>query len=176
MAFREDIDPINPKWYAVVTSPRHEKYVVNQLEKKGINAWTPLLKKTRVYKTKFRTVYLPLITRYVFVNITQKEYISVLEEQLVISFLHNRGRIFPIKEEEIDILRRVSGEDVEVQTTIGEIEKGDKVEIIYGDLTGLKGEVVRFKGKNYVGIVLETLGMNMLIDVPKVAIHKLEGI
>ncbi len=175
MAYRNDIDPIKKRWYAVITGQRHEKYVISQLERRGIEAWTPILRKIRRYKTKTRIVDLPLITRYVFVHITRDEYIPVLEERFVYRFLNNQGRILPVKDEEILILRKVSGEDVNVQLTKNPLKKGDKVEIIYGDLTGLKGEVMLFKGKKYVGVALETLGMHMLIEVPKDAIRKLNG-
>lgn len=174
MAYQNDIHPQIPKWYAVITGPRHEKYVILQLQKKGIEAWTPILKKIRKYKTKSRVVDKPLLSRYVFVKIKRDEYVPVLEEQLVHSFLHNKGRIFPVKDEEIDILRLVSGEDVNVETTTTNLAKGDHVEVIYGDLTGLKGEITKFKGKKYVGVALETLGMHLLIEVPKKAIRRIE--
>ncbi len=176
MAYAQDIDQEISRWYAVVTGSRHEKYVVEQLQKKGIEAWTPLLKKTRIYKSKIRKVEIPLISRYIFVNITRENYVPVLEERLVLGFLHNQGRIYPVKDDEIRILRKISGEEVEAFATAEEIEKGDKVQIIYGELTGLQGEVVNFKGKRYIGIVLETLGMNMLIDVPIEALHKIKDI
>src|SRR5690554_2020756 len=111
MAYQDDIHPLNAKWYAVMTGPRHEKFIVNRLRNKGIEAWTPLTKKLRIYKTKTRKVELPLITRYVFVKIVREEYISVIEEKLVHGFLHNQGRIYPVKDEEILILKRISGEE-----------------------------------------------------------------
>lgn len=176
MAYQDDIHPKKKKWYAVITGPRQEKYVIKQLKKKGIEAWAPLLRKIRKYKTKTRIVEKPLISRYIFVNIVRDNYVPVLEENLVYGFLHTNGRIYPVKDEEIDILRKVSGENVNAKTTSEKLTKGDEVEIIYGDLTGLRGEVIEFKGKRYVGVALESLGMHMLVEVPLESIQKMKNI
>lgn len=75
------------RWFAIYTKYKGEKRVVKSLSKKGIKAYTPLLKKTKRYTRKIKSYEVPLLSCYVFVKISQKEYIRVLETEHVINFL-----------------------------------------------------------------------------------------
>jgi len=153
------------KWFAVYTRHRAEKQVCDRLSKKGIENYIPLLKYTRVYSSKKKEVELPLISCYIFVCITKEEYVKVLQTENVISFLKLRGSMISIPQKEIDIMKWVVGEDLVEKVHNGKIDKGSKVEIISGNLTGIKGTVVKRKSKKYVQVALETLGYTLEINV-----------
>ena len=164
------------KWFAVYTRYRSEKFVCDRLTKKGIINYVPLLKYTRVYTRKKKEVEIPLISCYIFVYITRDEYVNVLETENVISFLKLRGSLVSIPQEEIDIMRWVVGEELVEKVHNGKIEKGTKVEIISGNLTGIKGTVVKRKSKKYVQVALETLGYTLEINVAEDMLNKVHSL
>lgn len=154
------------KWFAVYTKYKCEKYVVNQLSKKGISAYLPLTTVTKKYVSKVKRYQVPLINCYVFVKIKKNQYISVLETEYVMSFIKQRQSLISIPESEIDTLRLVVGEIENVEAGNVTLEKGDEVEIIAGNLTGIKGQLISKEGGNRFVVALKTVGLqlSMIID------------
>lgn len=156
------------RWFAVYTNYKREKMVAKRLKSKGIEHFLPLQKFTRRYVRKIKHVELPLINCYIFVKITKPEYISVLETENVLKFVRFRNNLISIPEREIDILRLVVGEDIEVeleQKGKDYLSIGDEVEIIGGQLTGLQGVLLEQRsGKNFV-VMLDKLGYNMRMQL-----------
>ena len=60
------------KWIAVYTKSRHEQIVVNELNKKNIEAYCPMFKERRQWSDRKKWVYFPLFRSYVFANIELK--------------------------------------------------------------------------------------------------------
>ena len=160
-------------WYAVRTFFRREKHVDRLLQMKDIQSWLPLQEKTRVYTRKIRKVKLPLISQYIFVRIQPEERVKVLQTEGVIEFIKPSGYVMPIPQKEIDLLKRVIGEDMEAELVEGQIKKGDHVEVIGGELTGLKGHMVEKRGKNKVAINLEQFQHALLMEIPLSALRKI---
>ena len=164
------------KWFAVYTRYRAEKFVSDKLSKKGIDNYVPLLKYTKVYTRKKKQVETPLISCYVFVNITRDEYVKVLQTENVISFLKIKGALISIPQNEIDILRWVVGENLLEKAHNEPIEKGTKVEIVSGNLTGIKGTVIKRKSKKYVQVSLENLGYTLDLNIPEEMLQKVHSL
>ncbi|WP_020536108.1 UpxY family transcription antiterminator [Lewinella cohaerens] len=162
------------RWFAVYTGYKREKKVVELLSKKGITAYVPLQQLTRHYTRKTRQVELPLISCYVFVNITQAQYVPVLETQFVQRFLKIRRNLLAIPEAEIDLLRRIVGEVTNVEIDPVGLHKGDEVEVIAGQLTGLKGVLVEKLGRQKLVVELKTLGYDLLMEVNPGHLRKLQ--
>ena len=76
-----------PRWFAVHTRSRSEKFVQRMLTKKGVHAYLPLQKLMRRYTRSTRMVEKPLINCYVFVLITKQHYLPVLETENVAGFV-----------------------------------------------------------------------------------------
>ncbi len=152
------------KWYAVYTKYKCEKYVRDQVLSKEMEAYVPLIEEIKKYKTKTRKVQKPLISSFVFVNIDIKNYVKVLEIQYVRGFLKIAKEMIPIPEEEIDVLRMIVGEKVEKQENI-DLSLGSNVEIVSGNMTGIKGTIIDIKGKKSFVVALDTLGVQFQIEV-----------
>jgi len=156
----------NEKWFAVYTKYKCEKLVLERLLKKDIKAYLPLLQKTRKYGKRIRHNSVPLINCYVFVNVANSEFVKVLETENVIGFLKIGNELIAIPNREIKILKTVVGEikdDIELSTE--EIAIGETVEIISGNLTGMKGSFLGKSGKKNFQIELNHIGYNLLIQV-----------
>jgi transcription antitermination factor NusG len=162
-----------PRWFAVYTRYKREKLVLKELQRRGIHAYLPLQTVTRYYTRKVKTVHLPLISCYMFVRITRSEYVPVLEVTGVLHFVRFRKDLLSIPEREIDIMRMVCGEDVQVEVTEGPMAPGDRVEIMGGRLTGMQGTLVEQSGNRRFAVALDTLGMQLRMEVPKERLKRL---
>lgn len=157
------------KWYAVKVKFRCEKFVLNSLLKKNIECFLPLMTETKIYKSKKKVVQKPLINSYVFVRITEREVVKVLQGEYVFDFLKNNGARSIVREEEIDILKRVVGIHNDALRVNHDqyYTMGSEVEVISGSLTGLKGKVVEQKGKQYFVVEIDSLGVSISMKVNK---------
>ncbi len=160
------------RWFAVYTRFQREKLIHKRLKEKGIHSYLPLLKLTRHYTRKIRTVELPLISCYIFVCITKKEYVSVLQTPDVVDFVKFSNQLIAIPEYEIRLMRRVVEEGAEVETESLKYCPGDRVEIISGQLAGIEGILLNKDGKKNFLIELNQIGYSLRINVDPSMIRK----
>ena len=161
-----NIHPEEKRWFAVYTRYKREKKLRDRLTEKGIETYLPLQRFTRYYTRKIRQVELPLISCYIFVRIRQDEYVRVLEDQDVQYFIKFEKKLVSIPEAEINLLRHIVGEGVELEISQGRVRIGQEAEIVGGRLTGLKGKVVAQKGEKNFVIELDQLRFNLHLQVP----------
>ncbi len=168
------IEHIEKKWYAVKTKFRSEKYVCNLLEEEDVEAYIPLMKRTRRYQRKIKHYEVPLISTYVFVCVSQSDYVKVLKTLYVYGFVMVGGRLVAIPDAEIDLLKKVTGSTQEWSVVDSkELVEGDPIEIIGGSLTGVRGVMTSYKNKNEIVVELAHIGILLNLTVDKKYIRKL---
>ncbi len=154
-------------WYAIRVKSRSEKKVYADLTELKIEAYLPLQRKLRQWSDRKKWVETPLISGYVFVYISRKEYETVLRIYNVVSYIYFEGKAAVIRESDINLIKRMLGQtENEVEITIEEFKPGQMVEIIAGPLIGVVGELIDFKGKNKVALRIPPLGYTVLIEAP----------
>lgn len=162
-----------PRWFAVNTRSKSEKFVQRMLTKKGIQAWLPLQKLLRRYTRSTRWVEKPLINSYIFVKIVKEQYIPVLETENVAGFVKFNKNLVAIPEAEIDLLKKITLEEgLDVEAVKGNFAEGDPVEIAAGNLMGLKGRIVKVEGKRKFQVELDYLFHSLLITVDAAFLEK----
>lgn len=166
------LDVSEKRWFAIYTKYKAEKYVVEQLQKRKIEAYIPLLKQVKRYSTKVKTTYIPLINSYVFVKIDKSQYKDVLSTMHVFEFVKQRYNLISIPVGEIELLKKIVGERYNLQIAEEGYAAGDQIEVIAGNLTGLKGRLISAKGKQNVLVELENIGFQFFIEVEKSLIVK----
>ncbi|MCB0571202.1 MAG: UpxY family transcription antiterminator [Phaeodactylibacter sp.] len=171
--YEDHLHPQEARWFAVYTRYKREKMVAARLREKGIECYLPLQQLTRRYTRKVKVVELPLISCYIFARINRQEYVPVLETPDVVQFVRFRRNLIAIPEAEIDILRRVVGEGMEVQAEPRQFRPGDEVEIIGGQLTGLKGVLLEQRSDKNFLIELENLGYSLLMQIDPALLHRI---
>ncbi len=162
---KEQSLPLN--WHAIYVHSRAEKKVHSELTRKGIESFLPLQMKLRQWSDRKKWVELPLISGYVFVHITRKEYDIVLQIDNVMQYVRFEGKAAVVRDQDIDVLKRMLGQrDLEVEITSDELQPGMMVEIIAGPMMGIRGELVSFRGNNKVALRIPPLGLTVLVESP----------
>lgn len=172
--YESQLNDQQPLWFATYVKYKREKLVHQRLTEKGIRSYLPLQSFTRHYTRKVKTVELPLISCYVFTHITKKEYIKVLQTADVVDFIRFSGKAIPIPEIEMKLLQRVVGEKMDLEVEPNSYRIGDEVEIIGGDLTGVKGILLEQENKKNFIIELNHIGYSLRMQVDPALLKKVK--
>jgi transcription antitermination factor NusG len=159
---------LNHKWYAIRVKSRSEKKVNADLQDQGIESFLPLQRRLRIWSDRKKWVEMPLISGYVFVHISRKEYETVLRTMNVVCYVYFQGKAAIINDKDILTLKRMLGQsELELEVTLEELKPGQMVEVISGPLCGVVGELIEFKGKNKVALRIDPLGYSVLVEAPE---------
>jgi transcription antitermination factor NusG len=154
-----------PKWYAVYTRSRAEKKVAEAFEEQHIEHYLPLITTLRQWSDRKKKVRLPLITGYVFVHITRKQHMQVLETFGVVKILHFKGLPVAIPDYQINNLKILLGTMLPVICDPIDYIKGQDVQIVHGPLKGVRGKILLIKGCQKLVITINALKCNLLVDI-----------
>jgi transcription antitermination factor NusG len=154
----------SPRWFALYTTPRHEKHVSEILAQRQIETFLPLYRTTRRWK-KSRPVdlELPLFPTYVFVRIAQGARGAVLGMPGVVSIVGSAREPWPVPDPDIEAIR--------LGLQMGKIEPhpyltvGERVRIKAGVMTGVEGVLVRKKNALRVVLSLDTIMRSVALEV-----------
>ena len=172
--YQNDLSADTARWFAVMTRVKAEKAVGQTLTQAGITTYVPLQKITRIYTRKRRITMVPLIYRYIFVHIRQQEYVKILETPNVDGFVRFKKQLIAIPDYEIQWLQRVTGEMDEITLESRPFTMGEMVEVVYGNLTGLKGKLIQSLGKNELLVELDHIGFGLRIQIDPAHLLKLK--
>ena len=73
----------------------------------------------------------------------------------------------------MEIMKRVVGEGLEISVEPISIQAGDDVEIVAGNLSGLKGKLVSIEGKKQMVVELEQMGYNLRMTIDASLLRKM---
>lgn len=164
--------PESSYWYALRVKARSEKWVQDRLEKLGIFSYVPINEYTRMYARKIRKVAKPLITGYVFVFSNQKRFSDIFQIPYTGKFISEFGIPAVIPVSEIDLLKRITGEVIGQFELSDSYTVGDMVEVISGNLAGIKARVLDIKGKKRIIVSLDSIAMGLEIHVDPSHVQK----
>ena len=160
------------KWFALYTRSRWEKKIHEALLEKGIESYLPLQKILKQWSDRRKWVEEPLLRSYVFVRIYQKDYMEPLKTTGVVTYVKTAGEMSPVQDEEIKILKIISGSGEQVEVTTEDFKEGDPVEVISGRMKGLYGTLVQSRGKHQVMVRIEAIDQNLMINIPTIHLKK----
>ena len=159
------------RWYAVYARSRAEKKAAQELEYQNIDFYLPLIKRLKQWSDRKKWVEEPLFRSYVFVFINQLEYYKVLQNPHLVRYITFEGKAVPIPEQQIEAIRYFLEETEPEEPENVEWLKGKQVEVISGDLTGLKGDLIEVNGKHKVKVQIDVIGKSVVIYIPKSKLH-----
>jgi transcription antitermination factor NusG len=163
----------NYQWYAVYTKPRWEKKVALLLTERNITNYCPLNKVQRLWKDRRKIVLEPLFKSYVFIHISLKEKLDVLQTDGVLNYVKWLGQPAVIRNEEIQMIKNFLREYNNVKVENTDIRLDDRVRISNGPLKEHEGNVVSIKGRTVI-IYLPSLKISLYAEVDKSNVAKVE--
>ena len=153
-----------PRWFALYTTPRHEKHVSELLAQREIKNFLPLYRTTRQWK-KSRPVELelPLFPSYVFVRIAREARGAVLGTPGVLSIVGSAREAWSLPDLEIEALQ--SGLLERKIEPHAYLTVGERVRIKAGVMTGIEGVLVRKKHDLRVVLSLDAIMRSVAVEV-----------
>src|ERR1700684_1492229 len=98
--------PDQGSWYALYTCPRHEKRVVQQIERHRISCFLPLYRSVRRWKDRRKELELALFPGYVFVRMALENRLQVLQLPGVVRLVSFNGQPAALPSDEVEALQR----------------------------------------------------------------------
>ena len=153
------------RWHAVYTRSRFEKRLMELLVAKGIEAYVPMRKVMHQWSDRRKWVEEPIIRSYCFVKVDATDYYEVLNTPGAVRYIWFSGKPATIPERQIDILRAITGTDVEVHCLPDTFLPGTRVIITAGPLQGLTGELVNISNKKKIIVRIDHLNQVITLTI-----------
>jgi transcription antitermination factor NusG len=159
-----EADSLQPHWYAVYTRSRHEKTVADQLAHKSVEHFLPLYETIRKWKNGPSKVHLPLFPGYLFVHISLRERLQVLQVPGVVQLVGSNGVALALPQADIETIRDAMTKGLQAHPH-PYLKVGSRVRIRTGPLEGLHGILLRKKGKVRLVVSVDLIMRSISIDI-----------
>ncbi len=157
-------EPAGENWYAVYTTPCHEKQVASHLEVREIEYFLPLYRLRRRWKDgRAVALELPLFPSYLFVHASRADRTKILSTPGILSIVGTSRGAAPLPSAEIEALR--DGLHLYNATPYRFLNVGERAKIRNGALAGLQGIVVRHKSSTRIVLTLELIMRSIAVEV-----------
>jgi transcription antitermination factor NusG len=154
----------SPKWFAVYTTPRHEKAVARHFEFQRIESFLPLYTEMHRWKNGCRVnVEQPLFPGYIFARIGRRDSPQVRSVPGVLLIVGSGREPQPLPDFEIEALR--SGLHLRKFEPHPYLVVGEKARIKSGSLAGMVGVLARKKNNLRVVLTLELIMRSVAVEV-----------
>jgi transcription antitermination factor NusG len=151
-------------WYAAYTSANHEKRVAQQLGVREVEHFLPVYASVRRWKDRRVTLNLPLFPGYVFVRLSLRDRLRVLQAPGVVRLVGFNGMPTALPEEEIKALKAGLADGVHAKPH-PYLTVGRRVRVKSGSLAGMKGILTRRKNGTRFVISVELIMRSVAIEV-----------
>ena len=165
---------MDKQWIVVRSKPRSEKVAHNELVKKNIEAYLPLLKERRKWSDRKKWVEFPLFSSYLFARIDIKDSIFVLQTQGVNTIVKFGKQIAIVQNSVIETIRLAMEGGYQLEPVEYFVE-GNQVEVIAGPMKGAKGIVAKLKGQNRLIIKIDAIQQALSIQIESKFIRNLNS-
>ncbi|HLJ89763.1 MAG TPA: transcription termination/antitermination NusG family protein [Candidatus Angelobacter sp.] len=160
-------------WFAVFTTPRHEKRIKEHFCLRQIENFLPLYRTPRQWKDGSKgTLELPLFPRYIFARIGAGSRIPVLEVPGVISIVGSSRESLSIPDSYVHLLRD--------GLRLGKVEphpylaEGAKVRVRSGLMAGMEGILLWNKNNFRVVLTIEMIMKSIVVEVDRYDIEAID--
>jgi transcription antitermination factor NusG len=155
------------KWYVMYTASRSEKKVADRLKERGVEVYLPIIEELRQWSDRKKKVQKALFNGYVFVKTRRNQLWECLQVPGAVKFIHFSGHHATVREEVLDMIKRIVETGVAIETDGSNIDSGEKVKVIGGPLVNMIGEVIEKGNKDYFMIRIPGIYQNILITLPR---------
>ncbi len=151
-------------WFALWTRSRHEKVVYDQLTRKDIEAFLPLVPKWSRWKDRTKKIDWPLFPGYCFARFDPLTRLRVLTCQGVVSIVSFDGEPAAIPDVQIESIRTLVQSELQFDPC-PLIHEGDIVELTHGPLKGVVGRLIRKGPRTRLVVSIEIINRAVSVEV-----------
>jgi transcription antitermination factor NusG len=152
-------------WVAAYTNPRSEKKVQELIKTHGVESYLPLVKNLKQWSDRKKWVEEPLFRSYIFVKLSEKEYLDVLSIPGIVRFITFSGKAAVIPEAQIELIRRLLITEKDLSVVSERFAPGERIIIASGHLMGIEGEIIEYQSKKKVLIRIDHLEQSVLLNI-----------
>lgn len=157
-------------WSVLVTQPRSEKIVAENLQRQAFDHYLPLLRQLRVVRGKKVTELVPLFPRYMFVRIEADRWWALKSTRGVSQLLTVDSQPQRIADAVIDQLKANEEELPNVQSFW---TRGERVRVVSGAFAGMLGIYDGSSKADKERVLISILGRQTLVEVPTTAVESI---
>lgn len=147
-------------WYLVYAKPRQERVAQVNLERQRYTVYLPLARQVRRRNGRTISTVAPLFPRYLFVRLDREidSWAPIRSTLGVISLVRFGQLPSPVPDALIEYLRSREDEEGLHALSPAEYERGARIRITTGGLTGYEGIFVAPTSRQRVLVLLDILG------------------
>ncbi|TFF39839.1 UpxY family transcription antiterminator [Mucilaginibacter psychrotolerans] len=141
-------------WMVLYTRSRWEKKVDQLLKEQNIISYCPLVKTSKQWADRSKTVEVPLFNSYLFVRANYTDLEKITQTSGVINYITFCGKPAIVQDIEIEKIKRIVKNYRDIETTsLSNLQIGDEALIVDGPLNNQRGEVQKVNGKSVVMVI-----------------------
>ena len=152
-------------WHVLYTKPRNEKKVTDRLQQLGFKVYCPIVEELQQWSDRKKKVLKPLLPSYVFIQIEEKNKNEVFQVPGIVKYLYWLGKPALVRDSEIEQLKKWNLH-YGMMLKVEKYNPGSKITLNEGIFKGVEA-LVKEQRKNKLQLVLETLGIVLIVDLPK---------
>lgn len=150
-------------WYALFVKSRHEFVTSEQLQKRGVEVFLPLISKTRRWSDRNKSVRFPLFPGYIFVHVrpSAETFLNIVRAHGTVSFVTQEpGRPTQVDPQEIQSLQLMldAGSNLDIYPHLCE---GTRVCVKQGPLKGAEGILMKKDDQQTFHVNINILGRSI---------------
>lgn len=162
-------------WFPVRVRGRFERKVAEKLVERNIEYYLPTFSQRRRWSDRWKTMENILFPGYIFVYIRKNQKFEVLEIPWCRSFIHFKGDMSPVPQQQIDGIRLMLQRPDSLKVYERQRMVGQEVRIINGPLNGLLGKIKKLKNNTLIFLEIEQFGKMLSVEIDEQDVIKYEG-
>jgi len=146
----------NNHWFVLVTKPRNEQKVESRLNDIGIQAYCPVRTELRQWSDRKKKIKVPLLPSMLLVKLPNNLRQTVFDIPYVRRYLYWQGQPAVVKEQEVEVLRKVSDQEF-ASVTLQKYTPGTKIDLKSLGILDATG-TIKYVSGNQCCVVIDSLG------------------
>lgn len=154
-----------PRWYALHTRAKHEKFIGEQLLFKGVETFVPTVRQIHRWSDRAKVVDVPLFSCYVFVHdVFSRAHVTAVRTPGVLRWVGANGEPAAIPDSQMEAVRSLVEKNVPLWPHAF-FKLGQRVRIKGGSLDGVEGTLVSKKGERKLVISVDLIQQSLAMTI-----------
>jgi transcription antitermination factor NusG len=152
------------RWFALQVWTRKESAVAAELQAKGFECFLPMYTSIRQWSDRVKQVELPLFPGYLFCRFELNNRRPLIVTPGVLQIVGVGKSPAPLDDAEISALQLAAASELPRQPW-PYLSTGTRVRVAHGNLSGLDGILINFKGNHRVVLSVSLLQRSVALEV-----------